>query len=176
VWVAAIGAGALTLGLMAAAFFASPTVTTVLVPLAVIGAGIAAVTLPGLLPDPLPDTDLDAAADRPIVRRAPIDRSITAHVLFTEYHANGICLDCVVTRGNPWLPDLPIGLPIHLVLAVPESSLLAALSGSLFQRWCSEPGVVEVELTPTAEPPRAMVSKGDAHVLFEVRTSTTAGG
>jgi hypothetical protein len=71
---------------------------------------------------------------------------------------------------------MPAGFPMHVVLAVPESGLLAALSETLLQRWWTEPGVVEVELAPEATPPRATVRKGDARILFEVSTTTTAGG
>jgi hypothetical protein len=161
--------------------FVSPMVTAVLVPLAVLFAGIAAMTVPGFLPDPVAETDevtdVDpepAPVERP--KAAPYSGSVTAEVIFCENRPDGVRLDCVISRTNSRLPEYPAGLPLHVVLAVPESNLLAALSGSLFERWCAEPGIVEVELAPTATPPRATVSKGDARILFEVTNPTNAGG
>jgi hypothetical protein len=177
VWGVAITAVVLTVAVMVAVAFVSPMITAVLVPLAVIFAGIAAMAVPGFLPDPDPVADTDAEPAPPV--RPPVtphSGSVTAEVIFCENRADGVRLDCVVSRVHPKLPDYPAGLPLHVVLAVPESNLLAALSGSLFERWCAEPGIVEVELAPTATPPRATVSKGDARILFEVSNPTIAGG
>jgi hypothetical protein len=170
VWLVAISATALTVGLMVAVAFTTTAVTAVLVPLAVIGAAIAALAVPALLPEPEPETE------HRLTRGQLRQRSILAQVVFADCRVDRIDLDCVVSRANPNLPDLPSGLPFHVALAVPESGILAALSGSLFERWCREPGLIEVELAPQSSPPRATVCKGDARILFEVRTASNAGG
>ena len=84
-WLAAIVATVLTVALIVGVSFISATATAVVVPLAVIAAGIAALIVPGLLPEPFADL---LPPPGPTVE--PLDRTITAQIVFADCRDDGI--------------------------------------------------------------------------------------
>lgn len=68
---------------------------------------------------------------------------------------------------------LPAGSPVSLVLRLPVSGVVAAVVEATVNRWADDVGVVDLELLPSRDQTRVVLSDGASTVRLEVEAADT---
>ena len=97
---------------------------------------------------------------------------VRSQVLFAESSSHGLLrIDGALMEDAG--SHLPAGSPVSLVLRLPVSGVVAAVVEATVNRWADDVGVVDMELVPSAEQTRVVLSDGASTVRLEVETAGT---
>ena len=96
---------------------------------------------------------------------------LRSQVLFAETMPGLLRLDGALMEAAG--RELPSGSPISLVLRLPVSGVVSAVVEATVGRWAEGVDVVNLELVPSRERTRVVLSDGASTVRLEVETAGT---